>query len=150
MVALRKCFWLGRVGCRADVGLALESGLCVVWGEVHRVLSVSTVSADSLRCHLAWKAAGRLVMTKHCRVALYHTLHLFMPKKLKTPHLLFSDLGAWFLKEIFCFLNCGACKSLFAHFAQIQHQAHVGLFQVYLTSSPCQSCRHVENLQDIS
>jgi hypothetical protein len=39
---------------------------------------------------------------------LYRRLHLFMRKKLNTPLLLFLDLGAWFLNEIFCFLYCGA------------------------------------------
>ena len=99
---------------------------------------------------LARKAAGRLVMTKHCRVSLYRSLHLFMPRKLNTPLLLFSDLGAWFLNEIFRFLYCGARKAFFGHFGHIQRQAHVGLFQLYPTSLPCHSCRHVENLQDIS
>jgi len=60
---------------------------------------------------LARKAAGRLVLTKHCRVSLYCSLHLFMPRKLNTPQLLFSDLGEWFLDEVFRFLHCGA-KSL--------------------------------------
>jgi hypothetical protein len=100
--------------------------------------------------NLARKAAGRLVMTKHCWVSLYHSLHLFMPRKLNTPLLLFSDLGAWFLNEIFRFLYCSARKAFFGHLGHIQRQAHVGLFQLYPTSLPCHSCRHVENLQDIS
>jgi len=99
---------------------------------------------------LATKAAGRLVMTKHCRVSLYCSLHLFMPRKLNTPLLLFSDLGVWFLNGIFCFRYCGARKAFFGHFGHIQRQAHVGLFQLDPTSLPCHSCRHVENLQDIS
>jgi len=98
---------------------------------------------------LARKAAGRLVMTKHCRVSSYCSLHLFMPRKLNTPLLLLSDLGAWFLNEIFRFLNCGAQKAFCGHFGHIQRQAHVRLFQLYPTSLPCHSCRHVENLQDI-
>jgi len=99
---------------------------------------------------LAWTAAGRLVLTKHCQVSLYRSLHLFVPRKLNTPLLLFSDLGAWFLNEIIRFLDCGARKALFGHFGHIQGQAHVGLLQLYPTSLPCHSCRHVENLQDIS
>jgi len=99
---------------------------------------------------LSRKAAGRLVMTKHCQVSLYRSLHLFMPRKLNTPHLPFSDVGAWFLNEIFRFLYWGARKVFFVHFGHIQRQAHVGLFQLYPTSLPCHSCRHVENLQDIS
>ena len=42
---------MGRVGCRAEVELAMESALCVGQGEVHLFLCVSSVSADSLRCH---------------------------------------------------------------------------------------------------
>jgi len=98
---------------------------------------------------LARKAAGRLVMTKHCQVSLYRSLHLAMPRKFNTLLHLFSDLGAWFLNEIFRFLNCGARKTFFGHFGHIQSQAHVGLFQLYPISLPCHSCRHVENLQDI-
>jgi hypothetical protein len=73
-----------------------------------------------------------------------------VPRKLNTPLLFFSDLGAWFLYEIFHFLNCGVRKAFFGHFGHIQRQAHVGLFQLYPTSLPCHSCRHVEILQDIS
>jgi hypothetical protein len=99
---------------------------------------------------LARKAAGRLVMTKHCQVSSYCSLHLFMPRKLNTPLLLFSELGAWFLNEIFCFRYWSAQKAFFGHFGKIQHQAHVGLFQLYPSSLPCQRCRYVKNLQDIS
>jgi hypothetical protein len=99
---------------------------------------------------LARKAAGRLVMTKHCRVSLYRSLHLVMHRKLNTPLLLFSDLGVWIVNDIFRFLYCGARKAFFGHFGHIQRQEHVGLFQLYPTSLPCHSCRHVENLQDIS
>jgi hypothetical protein len=73
-----------------------------------------------------------------------------MLRKLNTPLLLFSNLGAWFLNEIFRFLYCGVRKAFFGHFGHIQRQAHVGLFQLYLTSLPCHSCRHVETLQEIS
>jgi len=89
---------------------------------------------------LAWKAAGRLVLTKHCRVSLNRSLHLFVPRKLHTLLLLFSDLGAWFLSKVFRFLDCGARKAFFSHFGHIQGQAHVGLFQLYPTSLPCHSC----------
>jgi len=50
---------------------------------------------------LARKAAGRLVLTKHCRVSLYRSLHLSVPRILNTPLLLFSDLSAWFVKRYF-------------------------------------------------
>jgi hypothetical protein len=51
MVELRKCYQLGRVAFQAEVKLALESALCVGPMQVHQFLCVSTVSADSLRCH---------------------------------------------------------------------------------------------------
>jgi len=95
------------------------------------------------------KTAGRLVLTKHCRVSLYCSLHLSMPRKLNTPLLLFPDLSAWLLNVIFSFLYCGAGKAFFGHFSHIQRQAHVGLFQLYPTSLPYHSCRPVENLQGI-
>jgi len=99
---------------------------------------------------LARKAAGLLVLTKHCRVSLYRSFHLFVPRKLNSPLLFVSDLGTRFLYEIFCFLNCGARNAFFGNSAHIQRQAHVGLFQLYPMSLPCHSCRLVENLQDIS
>jgi hypothetical protein len=57
---------------------------------------------------LGSKVARHLVMIKHCRVSLYCSLPLSMPSKLNPPLLLFSDLGGWYLYEIFGFLNCGA------------------------------------------
>jgi len=99
---------------------------------------------------LAWKAAGRLVLTKHCRVSLYRSLHLAVRRELNTPLLLFSDLGTWCVNEVFRFYDCGARKAFFGQFGHIQGQAHVGLFQLYPTSLPCHICWHVENLQDIS
>jgi len=121
------------VGCRCTSSFASPACLRIYCGAI-----------------LAWKAAGCLVLTKHCRVSLYCSLQLFVPRKLNTPLHLFSDLGVWFLNEIICFLNCGTRKAFFGHFGHIQGQAHVGLFQLYPPSLPCHSCRHVENLQDIS
>jgi len=69
-----------------------------------------------------------------------------------STHLLhvISELGACYLYEIFRIFNCGVWKAFFGYFGHIQRQAHVGLFQLYLTSLPCHSCRHVKNVQDIS
>jgi len=47
----RKCYRLGWVACGAVVESALESALCVGRVEVHLFYCVSSVSADSLRCH---------------------------------------------------------------------------------------------------
>jgi hypothetical protein len=99
---------------------------------------------------LAGKAAGHLVMTKHCQVSLYRSLHLVMPSIFNTPLRLFSDLRASFRNDIFHFVNCGSRKAFFGHVGHIQRQAHVGLYQLYPTSLPCHRCRHVQNLQDIS
>jgi len=114
--------------------------------------SCASPSCLRIRCGgiLARQAAGRLVMTNHCRESLYRSLHIFMPRKLNTPHFLFSDLSVWFLNDIFRFLHCGARKAFFGQLGHIQREAHVGLFQLYPTSLPCHSCRHVENLQDIT
>jgi len=120
-------------GWRCTCSFASPACLQILWGAI-----------------LARKAAGRLDLTKHCRVSLYRSLHLVMPRKLNTPLLPFPDLGAWFLNKIFCFLYCGAQKAFFGHVGHIQCQAHVRLFQLYPTSLPCHRCRHVENLQAIS
>ena len=50
-IELLKSYRLGWVACLPDVELALDSALCVGRVEVHLFLCVSTVSADSLRCH---------------------------------------------------------------------------------------------------
>jgi len=49
----------------------------------------------------ARKAAGCLVLAKHCRVFLYRSLHLVMPRKLNTLLLLFSDNSRGFLIRYF-------------------------------------------------
>jgi len=151
---------LGRLSSRSVTGWGgWRAGQ--MWCRLWSLLSASvggrcTCSFASLACLqilcgaiLAREAARRLVLTKHCQVSLYCNVPLLMPKKLNTPLLLFSDLGAWFPNEIFHFLYCGAQKAFFGHFGHIQHQAHVRLFQLYTTSLPCHSCRHGENLQDI-
>ena len=99
---------------------------------------------------LGRKASGRMVLTKHSQVSFHCSIYVYMPRKLNTPLLLFLDLGARFLYQILCFLYRGARKSFFGPFGHIQAQAHVGLFQLYPTSLPCHSSRHVENLQEVS
>jgi len=98
---------------------------------------------------LARKASGHLVLTKHSQVSFYRSLHLLMPRKLNTPLLLLSDIGARSFHPELRFLYCGARIAIFGHFCNIQGQAHVGLFQLYPTSLPCHSSRHVGNLQEI-
>jgi len=105
-----------------------------------------------IRCGtmLARKASGRVVVTKHSRVSLDCSHPHWTPQKLNTPLVLLSDLGVRFLGQILHLLYCGTWKPFFGHFGHIQGQAHVGLFQLYPTSLPCHSSRHVETLQEIS
>ena len=83
------------------------------WGQLWNLLSASggwrcTCSFACPACLrifcgdiLARNAAGCSVLTKYCQVSLYPSLHLFVPRKLNTPLLFFSDVGAWFVNEIF-------------------------------------------------
>jgi len=56
-IELRHCFWVAWVALqvevvfRAEVASALESAVCVGLVEMHLFLGISSVSADSLRCH---------------------------------------------------------------------------------------------------
>jgi len=99
---------------------------------------------------LSRKAAGHVVLTQFCQLRLYRSIHLFTLWKPNTPHLLFLDLHAWLLNEIICFHYCAAQKAFFRDFGHMPCLKHVGLFQLYPTRLPCDSCRHVENLEDIS
>ena len=149
-VKLRKCYRLGRVACLAEVESALESALFIGRVEVHLFLCVSSVTANSLRWHFGKECSQTFGHDEALPGVFVSQPSPFVPRKLNTPLLFFSDLGTWFLYEIFHFLNCGARKAFFGHFGHIQRQAHVGLFQLYPTSLPCHCCRQVENLQDIS
>jgi hypothetical protein len=46
------CYWLGQLACRAEVKSALLSAIFVGRVEVHQIVCVSSVSADSLQCHV--------------------------------------------------------------------------------------------------
>jgi len=73
-----------------------------------------------------------------------------MPWKHNTLLVLFSDLTVSIHDQIFRFLYSGARKASFRHIGDIQGQAHVALFPLYLTSMPCHSSRQGENLQENS
>jgi len=83
-------------------GLCAGQWRCRLWSLLSASVgwrcTCSFASPASLRilcgASLAREAAGSLVLTKHCRVSLYRSLHLFMPRTLNTPLLLFSDLSA--------------------------------------------------------
>ena len=148
----KTCMWIGISGRQIhDFGRS-SSGTVTGWGgwraarrcnQLWNLLSMS----GGWRCTCSFacpaclrilcgaisprKAAGRLLLTKYCRFSVYRSLHLFVPRKLNTLLLLFSDLGAWFLNEIFPVLNCGERKAFFGHFGHSQRQGHVGLFQLY-------------------
>jgi len=145
IIVLRNFYRLGCVACRA----AVASAVCVGCVEVHLFLCVPSLSEDSLQCHLARNALGHVVLTKHSLVSFYRNLHLFMPGKLNTPLLLFSDLGMRFLDQLLRFLCGGVRIPSFGNFGHIQGQAHVGLFQLYPTYLPCHSTRHIENVHQI-
>ena len=121
------------VGRRCACSFASPSCLRILW-----------------RAILARKASSCLVLTKHSWVSFHCSLHLFIPRKLNTPLLLLSELGARIFDQEVLFLYCSARKALFGHFRYIQGQAHVGLFQLYPTYLPCHSSRQVENRQEIS
>jgi len=99
---------------------------------------------------LGKKAALRLILLNHCRVCFYHSLHIFMPRKLNPALLHESDFGARLLDTLLHSLDCGARKPSIGHSVHWTGKVHVGLFQLNRTSLPCHSSRHVENLQGIS
>jgi len=149
-----KCYRLRRVVFRAEVESALEPALecpvCVRWAEVHLFVCVSRVCADFLWCHVV-KGSIRACGFDEAQPGVFLShLHLLIPKKLNTPLVLFSDLGARFLDQILRFLYCEVWKPSFGHIGHVQGQADVGLFQLYMTSLPCHRCRHVEYVQEIS
>ena len=99
---------------------------------------------------LARTASRHVVVTKHMQVSFYHRLPVLMRRKLNSPLLLFSDLGANFPDQKFHLIYCSPQKPTCGHLPHIQGQAHVGLFQLYPTSFSYHSCSHVENLQNFS
>jgi hypothetical protein len=129
---------------------ALESALCIGGVDVHLFSCVLCLSADSIQCHVGKEGSQTFGFGKALLGVFLSQLHFYIPRTLNTPHLLSWDLGAWLLDEIFLFFYCGARIAIFVHFGQLQHQAHVGLFQLYPTTLPSHICRHVEYLPDIS
>jgi hypothetical protein len=132
----------------ADSGL--QSALGVGWVEVFLFLCVSSVSADSLRCDFGMDGSRMFGFDEALPGIFVLQPLTFVPRNYNTPLLLFSDLSAWYHNQLFRFLDCAARNAFFGHCGHIQGQAHVGLFQLHPTSLPCHSCRHVENLKDIS
>jgi len=129
-----------------------------IWGRQSEMLwwrcthAFASPACSGILCSaiLARKAAIRRIFPKHSRVSFHPSLHIVMPRKLYSPLFLFSDSRPTVLDLELQFLYCGVRKPSFGRFGHIQGQAHVRLFQLYPTSLPCVSCRHVEYLQEIS
>jgi hypothetical protein len=77
---------------------------------------------------LEWKAAVHMLFINLCQVFFCCSLHLLMPRKLNSLHLLFSEFSTRFVNLLLRFHYCGARKPTYGHFAHIQDKAHVGLF----------------------
>jgi len=84
---------------------------------------------------LAREAAVSLSFLHHCRVSFHPRLHIFMPTKLNSPHVLFLDFGTRFRDLKLCFLHCGTRKPPFGHFSHIQGKEHLILSGC--TRPPC-------------
>jgi len=140
----------GGIGSWSALEWALESAVCSGWVEDH-VLIVA-VECLQILCGAIWtRRASRCVgVTKHSQMSFYRSLHLFMLRKLNTPCLLFLDRSARFLDQILSFLYYSARKPSIGHFGHVQSQAHIWLFQLYMTFLPCHRSRHVDCLQEIS
>jgi len=145
----RVAFW-AEVAFVAEVASALVLSVCVSPVGVHMLLCFSSVSAHSLPWHFGKEAICPCDFDEALLRVFLLQPPLVMPRTPNTLLLLFLDFGARFLDQILHFLYCGTHKPFFGHFGHIQCQAYVGLFQLYTTSLPCHSSRHVENLQEIS
>jgi hypothetical protein len=119
---------------------------------VRRFLSASSVSADSLLYHFGMEGSRPYDFCKPLPGVFpsQPSPSDAQENELLASSFLFSDFGGSFLNKLLCFLYGGARKPAFGHFCHIQGKAHVGLFQLYPTSLPRHSSRHVENLQEIS
>jgi len=126
--------------------------LLSVWVRRRYTCSVASPVCLRISCNAKWarKASRCVAMMKHSRVSFYCSFHRFMARKLNTTFLLFSDLRVRFLDWILYFLYCSPPKPSFGHSCHVQGQAHVGLFQLYMTSLPCHRSSHVEYLPQIS
>ena len=98
----------------------------------------------------AGKASVHVVLTKQSWVPFYCSLYHVMPRWVNSPLLLFSDFGTRFLDSVLCWLYCRAWNTSFGHFGHIHSEAHVGLFQLDLTSLRCHSISPVVNMQEMS
>jgi len=117
-----------------------------LWGRCTHAFASPTCVGILRYAILGRKAAVRLIFPNHSLVSFHPSLHMFMPRKLNSPLLLFSHFVPRYLDQELRFLYCGEHEPPFGHFGQIQSQVHVRWFELYPTSLPCHSCRHVDNL----
>jgi len=99
---------------------------------------------------VARTAVVSLIFPKYSWVSFHCRLHIATLQKYNSPHLLFSDFGATYLDQAWRFLYWVTQKSSFGHFGLIQGKMHGRLFWLYPTSLPCHTCRHVDDLQELS
>ena len=141
----KRRMWIGIDGWQIDDFEMLSSGSVTSWGgwnSLQRCIRLwsglwSLLSASvGQRCTCtvtfpmyrrivrgaigARKASWRVVLMKHSRVAFSRNLHHFMPRKLNTQLLLFSELSPSFLDQMLCFLHCGTRKPCFGHCGHVQ------------------------------
>ena len=127
----------GAGGVSGEVVSDLVSDVGVRLVEEHLFHFAASVSGDSSLCYLVRMTAVCVVLMNHSWVSFHCRLHLCMPRKLNTPLLLFSDLSPRFFDYILRFLYSGAQKPTIGYFRHTQFKAHVELFELYSTSSPC-------------
>jgi hypothetical protein len=92
----------------------------------------------------ARKAAIQKIFKNHSWVMFCCRRKLYMHWKYDSQFCLFSSFRVRLLDDTLRFRNCGARKPSVGQFGHIQTKAYVGLFQLYPTSLPCHSRRHVE------
>jgi len=112
---------------------------------------VQPVCLQVLSCTICPRKAGiQSIRPKHSPVCVHRSLHILLYSIFISSCCHFSDLSMRCLDQVLSFLHCGASNPFFGTFLHIEIKAHGRVFQLYQTSLPCHSCRHVENLQEIS
>jgi len=138
------------VAFQSDVASALDSARCIGRVDVHLFLCVSSVCADFSRCHCGKRG--------ECLCGFHEAWPRIFPSQpsplyaLETHPPTSSLLGL--RRELswpdIAFLILQNAKTRLWPFGHNQGNVHVGLFQLFLTSLPCHSRRHVENQQESS
>jgi len=136
--------------CMAEVESDLESALCVGPMEVHLVSYISSVSTDTLGCHFSKDSSQWCGFDEVFPGVFVSQRSRLYAQETQPPAS--SVVRPWAVMSSWdiVFPSMRHAKAFFGHFGHIQCPAHVALFQLYPTSLPCHSCRHVGNQQDIS